>query len=120
MKKYVKANWETYFWDLHDKNFETGTVLEDIIDRMGLSDKFFPEDGEPTANELDYKTIIDTYSSYPPDSEMIYNIMENIVGAIRKVDGITACSYDLDSNSLHIVTDDRKRFQLSIEKLGGL
>lgn len=121
MKKYIRANWETYFWNLHEKNMETGIALEEIIDHMGLSDKFFPEDGsEPTADELDYKTVIDSYGAQPHSSEMIYSIMENIIGAIRGVDGVTGCHYDLNSNSLRITTEDRKNYQLTIEKINQL
>ena len=121
MKRQIRANWENYFWDLHEKNMETGVALEEIIDNMGLSDKFFPEDGsEPTADELDYKTVIDSYGAQPASSEMIYRIMENIVKSIREVDGVTACYFDLHSNALRITTEDRKNYELSIEKTANL
>ena len=64
MKKQVIASYEAKFWKLHDRDYETGTALEDIIDDFGWGSRFFPEgDEEPEADEEDYKAVLDEYQS---------------------------------------------------------
>jgi len=63
MKQYVKASYEERFWELHDRDMETGLALEDIIDDLGWESKFFPYEGEPIeAKEGDYKEVLDEYN----------------------------------------------------------
>ena len=63
MKRYVQASYEVKFWELHDKDMETGLALEEIIDDLGWEAKFFPYEGDPIeAEEADYKEVLDEYN----------------------------------------------------------
>ncbi len=116
-KQYVKANWENYFWNLHSKDMETGLALEDIIEDMGLSDLFFPEDGEPEAGELEYKTVIDAYGAQPSASININKILEQLVECAKGLDGVASCYLENDIAAIRITTDGKKRYQLVLQKL---
>lgn len=63
MKKMVTASADSEFWNKHSDSYEVGTALEGIIDELGLTDKFFPESGDPTATEEDYRKVLRLYDN---------------------------------------------------------
>ena len=123
MKKVIKAStgYEKWFWDLHDKDMETGMALEGIVDSMGLGDEFFPDEGgDPTATEEEYKQVLDAYKNQPSTYTLIYTVLEHLVDKAGSIDGVTSCYFDDDTDSIRITVRDksgkRARFNLVLEE----
>ena len=73
MKRIIKASYEDKFWNLHDRDYQTGTALEAIVDDMGLEDKFYGD--EISATEAEYKAVLDRYQSNPASSKRTLSVL---------------------------------------------
>ena len=123
MKKYVKASYESKFWDLHESDMETGIKLEDIVDDYGLSSAFFPSDGEPTADESDYKMVLEEYESNTTDSEKyvsVEDVLEDVRLSMKGIKGIRNVDWIDSINALRFTLNDGHTYQLVLQDLKGM
>lgn len=120
MKKYVKASYETKFWNLHDSGFEAGTALEAIIDDFGMTDKFFPEDGEPEATEEDYADVLREYEGGGSTAEVIdvSDVLDEIRLAAKATAGVKRVDWMDEIDALRFTLDDGHTYQLVLQDLG--
>lgn len=123
MKKYVKASYESKFWDLHESDMEIGIKLEDIIDDYGLSSAFFPDDGEPTADESDYKMVLEEYESNTPDSEKhvsVKDVLEDVRLSMKGIKGIRNVDWIDSINAFRFTLNNGHTYQLVLQDLKGM
>lgn len=126
MKRYVKANNETTFWDLHDSEYEVGTKLEEIIDELGWGDRFFPEDGEPTADENDYRIVLREYYGFDNEDEdgdhpgpvHVKDVVADLASTLRSYSGIKHADWEEEIDALRFTLDNGRTYQLVLQDLG--
>lgn len=120
MKRYIKASDETVFWDLHDSGYEVGVALEEIIDDLGLTDKFFPEDGEPTADEEDYREVIKAYigTGEPVEVANLQDIVTNLVSSLNSQPGVKRSNWEDEIDAIRFTLNDGNTYQLVLQHLG--
>lgn len=61
MKRMIQPSrsYEDEFWNLYNApDSKQSRLIEDIVDGLGLMNEVFPDDGEPTATEVEYKALI--------------------------------------------------------------
>ena len=122
-KKYIKASYETQFWDLHDRDMETGIQLEEIVDDFGLTDAFFPDDGEPTADSSDYQMVLREYESAnetAPATVPLEDILEDIRLYMKGMKGIKRVDYMDEIDALRFTLNDGHTYQFVVQDLKGL
>lgn len=61
MKRVIASNYEDMFWDRYDSDPDFEYAMTRRIDNLMERDKFFPKNGQPTATELEYKQLLDSY-----------------------------------------------------------
>lgn len=122
MKKYIKASYEDKFWELHDSSVEVGTALEDIVDDYGLEDAIFPEDGEPTASEEDYRAILDDYSLSTGGEGVVdadvYDVLEELRIALKGTAGVKRADWIDEIEAMRFTLSDGHTYQLVLQDLG--
>lgn len=73
MKRMIQPNrsYEDEFWNLYNTpDSKQSRLIEDIVDGLGLMNEVFPDDGEPTATEVEYKALIGTLFGELNDEEV--------------------------------------------------
>lgn len=114
MKKTIKASYETRFWKLHD-NYDSGITLEEIVDDLGLTDKFFPGEGEPTATEADYKLVLDDFGG-----DGVTDIDDVVAATIQMLGGLVgvkSAHYEPEIDAVRFRLSDNKEYQFVIQQL---
>lgn len=126
MKKQIKASWESYedkFWDLHESSsVEEGIKIEDIIDELGWTDDFFPEDGEPTADEDQYIEVLSQYlhgrkvtDVVAPDTD---DVLKDVANFLKGRDGVKYANYNSSIEGVRFTLVDGYEYQLILQELG--
>ena len=112
----IRASYEDRFWKLHDRDYQTGSALEDIIIDMGMLSKFFPdnENEEPTATEQDYFAVLDAFGDAEVD---ISDVVERTIQALAKIPGVRAAHYEPEVDAIRFRFKNGKEFQFVIQQL---
>ena len=122
MKKYVKASYDDMFWDLHEQlGVDEAIKLEDIVEDLGLTDKFFTDEEEPTATEEEYKMVLDAYRGDKSLDALTLTpeeVLDALEATLRGIDGVSHVYYDGEGNKLEFSIADRHDFELVLNDLG--
>ena len=124
MKRQIKASWESYedkFWDLHESlGVEEGTKIEDIIDELGWTDDFFPEEGEPTATEDQYSKVLAAYlhgRDYGKvASASIDDVMKKVEDTLGRMDGVKYAFINPGSSEVEFTLNNGAEYGLELRK----
>ena len=116
MKRAIKASYEDQFWKLHDRDYETGSALEDIIVDMGMLSKFFPdnEDEEPQATEKDYFAVLEAFGDTSVD---IDDVVQSTIESLAKIPGLRAAHYEPEVDAIRFRLPNGKEYQFVIQQL---
>lgn len=117
MKRAITASYESKFWDLHDRDYNTGTTLEEIIEDEGLTDEFFPDDGEPIVDEEDYKRILTLYETNGRSSLQIDEVIDEVTSFLRSMDGITSARYEDEIEAIRFNISGSGTYQLVLQQV---
>lgn len=110
----IQASYEDRFWKLHD-NYDSGITLEEIIDDLGLTDKFFPETGEPTATEADYKLVLDDFGG--DNITDIADVVEATIRMLGGLAGVKSAHYEPEIDAIRFRLSNNKEYQFVIQQL---
>ena len=106
--------YDRLFWSLHDRDMETGLELEKIISDFCWDDLFFPEDGEPTATEEDYRAVLQEI-----DADLdIEDVIESIMSEMQGIRGISNISYEESIKAIRFTLGNGIKYQLVVQELG--
>lgn len=119
----IKASYETKFWDLFDSNMSVGTKLEEIIDDFGWGSRFFPNDGEPSADEQDYKDVLDEYENGSSGSSKyisVDTIINQLIDDLNAMNGIKRVEYADSIDAIRFTLQDGHKYQLVLQDIKGM
>lgn len=92
MKRIITASTdpEEEFWNLYDGGYNIGMKLQHIIEELGYDDDFFPDEGDPTADDDQYAEVLDKYYGRGGEKHMSDEaILETVMDAVIKADGVS-------------------------------
>ena len=96
-------------------------IWKAIIDQLGLTDEFFPEEGDPQVTEDAYEKVLDVYRGkqklndiIPRDAE---DVCHDIVDCLKSTRGVRNAYYEDSIEAIRFTLSDGYEYQLVLQTL---